>query len=80
VWPGWLLRLGSWPGRNRGDMSDVDAVRAAMDQGEADAQRRQDFYGSRPGLGVPAGTTGEPVNAPLALPEDRAVAGTGGGR
>jgi hypothetical protein len=58
-------------------MSDVDAVRAAQAQGEADAQRRQDYYRTRPGEGVPAGTTGADPR-PLAVPEDRAVAGTGG--
>jgi hypothetical protein len=59
-------------------MSDVGVVRAAMDQGQADAQHRQDYYGSRPG--VPAGSTGEPENRPLALPDDPAVTGIGGGR
>jgi hypothetical protein len=59
-------------------MSDEGAVRAAMAQGQADAQHRQDYYQARPG--VPAGTTGEPVNAPVALPDDPAVTGVGGGR
>jgi hypothetical protein len=69
-----------WPGRNRGEMSDVNAVRAAQDQGQRDAQHRMDYYSARPGLGVPAGSTGEPENRPLALPDDPAVTGTGGGR
>jgi hypothetical protein len=60
-------------------MNDVSQVQAARREGESDAQRRQDYYGQRPGMGVPAGTTGADPE-PLALPEDRAVAGTGGGR
>src|SRR6266487_3964823 len=62
AWPGWLFRLGGWPGRNRGEMSNVNAVRAAQDQGQRDAQHRQDYYGARPGEGVPAGSTGEHEN------------------
>ena len=81
AWPGWRLPHFLPAGLGSEEIvTDVDAVRAAQAQGEADAQRRQDFYGSRPGMGVPAGSTGEPVNAPRALLEDRAVAGTGGGR
>jgi hypothetical protein len=57
-------------------MSDETAVAAAMRQAEGDAQRRQDYYEQRPG--VPAGATGEPVNAPLPLPDDPAVTGVQG--
>ena len=64
----------------------ADSVQAAQAQGEADAQRRQDYYGARPGEGVPAGTTGASPEL-LALLEDRAVTGApsvpgvqGGGR
>ena len=52
------------------------AVRAAMAQAMADAQRRQDYYQQRAGLGVPAGTSGPEGNAPLTLPQDRAITGT----
>ena len=58
----------------------ADSVQAAMVQAERDAQARQDYYSARPGLGVPAGSTGEHENRPVALPDDPAVAGTGGGR
>jgi hypothetical protein len=57
----------------------ADSVQAAMDQAMADTRARQDFYGSRPGEGVPAGTVGADPQ-PLPLPADRAVAGKGGGR
>jgi hypothetical protein len=60
-------------------MSDVDAVRAAQDRGQRDAQHRQAFYRQRPGQGVAAGTTGSDPR-PLPVPADRAVAGTAGGR
>jgi hypothetical protein len=59
-------------------MSDESAAQAARAQGEADAAHRQDYYSTRPGLGVPAGTTGGHENAPMALPDDPAVTGTGG--
>jgi hypothetical protein len=59
-------------------MSDESTVRAAQSQGEWDAQHRMDYYQARPG--VPAGTVGEHSNAPLPLPDDPAVTGTGGGR
>jgi|RhiMetdeSRZDD1v2_1073273.scaffolds.fasta_scaffold721415_3 hypothetical protein len=55
----------------------ADSVQAAMDQAMADAQARQNYYKTH--VGVPAGTTGADPQ-PLAVPEDRAVAGTGGGR
>ena len=64
----------------------ADDVQAARREGENDAQRRQDYYGARPGEGVPAGTTGADPQ-PLTLPEDRATTGAhsvpgvqGGGR
>jgi|RhiMetdeSRZDD1v2_1073273.scaffolds.fasta_scaffold30056_5 hypothetical protein len=59
-------------------MSDETAVAAAMRQAEGDAQRRQDYYQQHP-PGVPAGSTGEPVNVPLPLPDDPAVTGVQGG-
>jgi hypothetical protein len=58
------------------DSAAVAAVAAAQAQGERDVQHRQDYYQAR--AGVPAGTTGEPVNAPLPLPDDPAVTGVGG--
>ena len=58
--------------------ADVAAADAARLRGEADAQHRQDYYSARPG--VPAGSTGEHENTPLALPDDPAVTGTGGGQ
>ena len=55
------------------------------EQGEADAQRRQDYYTAHR-EGVPAGTVGADPQ-PLTLPEDAAITGAhsvpgvqGGGR
>ena len=62
---------------NGGVMSEAEA-QAAMAQAMADATARQDFYGARPGAGVPAGTTGSDPR-PVVLPEDRAVTGVHGG-
>jgi hypothetical protein len=59
-------------------MADNSQAAAAMREGMADAQRRIDFYGVRPGQGVPAGTTGSDPQ-PITLPEDRAVTGVHGG-
>jgi hypothetical protein len=50
----------------------ADDVAAAQARGEADAQRRADYYAARPG--VPAGTAGADPQL-LTLPEDRAVTG-----
>ena len=58
-------------------MSDETAVAAAMRQAERNAEALQNYYKSH--VGVPAGATGEPVNAPLPLPDDPAVTGVQGG-
>jgi hypothetical protein len=54
--------------------SAYSGAAAAMQQGMADAQARMDWYGGRPGQGVPAGTVGSDPQ-PLELPQDRAVTG-----
>lgn len=62
-------------------MADNSQAAAAMREGMADAQRRIDFYGVRPGRGCrrarPAATGSDPQ--PITLPEDRAVTGVHGG-
>lgn len=58
-------------------MADNSQAAAAMREGMADAQRRIDFYGVRPGQGVPAGTTGSDRQRPAA---DHAAGGPRGDR
>ena len=60
-------------------MGEVAAVEATMREAMSDARTRQDFYRSRPGEGVRAGTVGADPG-PVALPADPAVARTGGGQ
>jgi hypothetical protein len=53
---------------------DVAAAEAAQAQGQADAQRRQDYYSARPGEGVPTVSSGASPEL-LALLGDQAVTG-----
>jgi hypothetical protein len=54
--------------------ADTTAARAAQDQGQADARRRQDYYSARPGEGVPTVSPGASPEL-LALLGDPAVTG-----